>query len=78
MLINPGPLQWLRTLFIIDYQNFTFTILYLILIQLYLKPIILYSIVLGMQYGAYVEISEFWQCQAVWSSDTYKQSLILV
>jgi hypothetical protein len=36
------------------------------------KSVVSYSIVL------YVEIFEFWQCQEIWSSDTYDQSIILV
>jgi hypothetical protein len=77
MLINPGPLQWLITLLIIGILHSKFYIL--ILNQLYHKPIISYvNHMFGMQYSVYVEISRFWQCQAVWSSDTYEQSLISV
>jgi hypothetical protein len=36
--------------------------------QIYCKSIIFYPIVLDMCYGVYVEISEFWQRQNVWSS----------
>jgi hypothetical protein len=41
----------------------------LILIQLYAKPAIIYSIVLDMKYGVYTEILGFYQHQEVWSFD---------